>query len=57
MKRMANAAFVVNFDIAEKGGSSSDMFVVDLNEKVERSFSAKATLKRGFAKKWGRKRF
>lgn len=49
MKRAANAAFVVNTGIAENEGPSSEIVVVDLDEKDGRNFSAKATLSRGFA--------
>lgn len=50
MRGAAKSAFAVSNVIPENGGSSSDMFLVDLAENVEGSYSAKATLGRRFAK-------
>lgn len=43
-KRAAKAALVFNTGIAENGGPSIYMSVVDLDEKDESSFSARVTL-------------
>lgn len=44
-KLEAKAAFAVNTGIVENSGSSSDVLVVDLNRKADRSSSANATLR------------
>lgn len=49
VNRAANAALAVNIDAAESGDHSSDIFVVDLNEKVDGKFSTKNSLSRSFA--------
>lgn len=49
-KRAPKAALGVYTGIAENGGPSNNMFVVDLEEKRDGDSSAKATLNRGFAK-------
>lgn len=46
MKRAARPALYVNTGIAENGGHSSDMFFVELAEKVDGIFTAKTTLSR-----------
>lgn len=46
MKRAAKNVFAVRSSIAESGGPSSDLFVVNMNENVHGSSSAEATLSR-----------
>lgn len=50
VKRASTAALAVSTSIAESGGLSSDMFVVDMNEKVDGNSSARVKLSRGSAK-------
>lgn len=49
LKGAAKAALAVSTDIAKNGGSSRNMFLVDLDGKVHGNTSAKATLSRNFA--------
>lgn len=46
MKRGAKAASAFNTGVAERGCLSSEMFVVDKDEKTDVHFSAKARLSR-----------
>lgn len=49
MKREAKAYFSASNGVAEHGSSTNDMFVLDLNKKVDGNSSAKGTLRRGSA--------
>lgn len=49
VKHAARAAIAVNTDIAENGGLSSDMAVIDLDDEADGNSGAKATLSRTFA--------
>lgn len=49
MRRAARAVLAVKTVIAQKGGPSSDMLVVDLHEMVDGNASAKSPLSWGFA--------
>lgn len=46
---MRRAALAVNAGIAEDGGSSVEVFLVDLDDEVESDSNANATLSREFA--------
>lgn len=48
--RAAKTATTVATGIAEKSGPSNDLFAVDLDEKVDRNSSAKATVSGSFGK-------
>lgn len=43
------AGLAVNISIVENGGSSSDMFSVDLDEKKNRNFTSSASMSKGSA--------
>lgn len=49
VRHAKKAVFVFEISIAERGSSSNDVFVLDLDEKVEGNFSAKVSLSRRFA--------
>lgn len=49
-ERTTKTALAVSISIGENGGFSNDMFFVDQDEKAESAPSAKATLRKGFAR-------
>lgn len=50
VKLSAKVALAVGGDIAEKGSSSNDMYIADVDKKVHGNSSARATISRAFTK-------
>lgn len=57
VKRVEKAACAVSPRTAENGGLSLEIFVADLDKKVDSSCSARVTLSRVFCQNWRRERF
>lgn len=57
LRRTAKGALVVSSGIAEVGGASVGMFVVDVDESVDGQLQRKGRAERSFCQNWRRDRF